>query len=413
MTNWKKRQVWWVTVLAVTVILGAATALPNEDATIKFVGMEYYEWSNEWYQWAADQFEASHPGITVEIETVPWDVGFERYVVWIRGGVPPDCGGGGAKWTVDFMEMGALEPLNDYMSDAFLENLVDPFIEALKFNGTYYALPIAASVRSFYYNPAIFEQAGIDGPPSNWEELEVACETIKETVPDVFPMALNVGDHEAIWNIRHFLLAAGGDLIYEDGAWKLNTPENVEALCMIKELADNGFIQPGSIGATREEVQQLFISGRAAMVAENPELINRIRERNPNLPFDVAPFPQLRAPGEQSIIDVAYLFAGSENKEAAWEFLEFLLSYDIHLDWAKRTGFFAVTEDVSAVWPTGPMFRKFVDMMPQAKMYPLGRGWSVAREELVKAVQAVILGIMEPEDALSRAEQRVAERIGE
>ncbi len=390
----------------------ATEKVPSGGATqIKFVGMEYYEWSNEWYEDTARKFEAKNPDIKVNVETVPWDLGFDRYVVWIKGGLPPEVGLGGAKWTLEFKSMDAVEPLDSYMSPAFKNNIIGSQLDPLIFDGKYYALPIGAGSRSFYYNPEIFKKAGLSGPPKTWDDLEMVCGKIKANQPDVFPLSYNAGDHEAIWNARHFELSAGADMIDAQRNWKVDTPENVEALSFIGSLAKQGYIQPGSTGATREEVQQLFIQGKAAMITENQELINRIKEINPGLSYDISPFPRKRASGDQVIIDTIFLFKGTKNKEAAWKYIEFFLSYDIHLDMVKGVGGYAATKDVAEVWPKGEMNEKFKKIMAEAKMYPIAIGWEVAQEEYVKAVQATILGTQTPEEALKIAQKRIEERV--
>lgn len=407
----EKKKIALVTLIMFVFVILGTTVFAQEAKEIKFVGMEYYEWSNDWYNQVARNFEKNNPDIKIKVETVPWDMGFDRYIVWIKGGEAPDIGTGGAKWTADFKSMDALESLNKYMSAEFLDNLVNPLVDALKFDDQYYALPIAASVRSFFYNKEILAEVGISEPPKTWDDFINVAQSIKEQVPNVYPLALNLGDHEAIWNVRHFQLAAGGELVDELGNWKVDTPENEEVIQFIKKIVDLGYVQEGCTGASREEVQQLFIQEQAAMITENPELITRIEEANPGLKFDVAPFPQLRAPGELSVIDTIYMFKDSKNKPEAWKFLEYLLSYDVHLDWVRRTGFFGVTKDVGRVWPEGELRRKFVEMMSQAKMYPIGIGWEVVQEEFVNAVIAVILDTMNAREALVNAQNRIQRRI--
>jgi len=392
-------------------MLVASYVAPSQGkVSIKFVGMEYYEWTGDWYRDVVAKFEKQNPDINVKVEVVPWDYAFDRYITWIKGGKAPDVGGGGAKWLADFKRMNALEPLNQYMSPAFKENIIPSLLEPLEKEGKYYALPFAAAPRGVFWNVRAFKEVGIDKFPENWDEFVVACEKIKAGT-DMYPYAIDLNDHEAIWHIRPFLLSAGGGLVTND-RWTLNTPENLEAVQFITDLVRKyKFTQPGPTGSTRQVVQRLFIGEHVAMLHETMETIGRLAEFNPEMKYHISPFPQHRAPGVISLIDTIYLFKGA-HPEAGWKFIEFLMSDPIHLDWVKRLSCMGGTKSVLKIWPTGPHYRELAQLLPIAKMYPVKAGWDVVEEEMRAAVQLSVLGTKTPAQALKEAQERVEKRLG-
>jgi len=378
--------------------------------SIKFVGMEYYEWTGDWYREAAAKFEKQNPDVSVKIEVVPWDYAFDRYITWIKGGKAPDVGGGGAKWLVDFKNMDALEPLNQYMSPTFKANIIPSLLEPLEKEGNYYALPFAAAARGVFWNVGAFKDAGIDTFPGTWDEFITTCEKIK-TATDLYPYAIDLNDHEAIWNARPFLLAAGGGLLTND-KWTLDTPENLDAVQFITDLVRKyQFTQPGPTGSTRQVIQQLFIGEHAAMLHETMETIGRLAELNPEMEYDISPFPELRAPGVISLIDTIYLFKGP-NAEAGWKLIEFLMSDPMHLDWVKKLSCMGGTKSVLEVWPTGPHYEELSSLLPMAKMYPVQAGWDVVEEEMRAAIQLAVLGTKTPAQALKEAQELAEKRLG-
>lgn len=55
-----------------------------------------------------------------------------------------------------------------------------------------YDLPLGLNIEGFWYNKALFEQAGIDGAPTTWEEMLADCDKLKEA--GIQPIATGAGD---------------------------------------------------------------------------------------------------------------------------------------------------------------------------------------------------------------------------
>jgi len=376
--------------------------------TIKFVGMEYYEWTGPWFEDTTRQFEKQNPGVRVKSEIIPWDAGFDRYLTWIKAGTPPDAGWGGAKWVCDFIAMDALEPLDAYMSPEFRNNLVESFLETTTIAGQCYALVMGGSPRGMYYNVGILDKAGVAKFPTTWIEFLLTAEKISN-LPDVYAYAYDMADHEAIWDFRPWLLSAGGGLLTND-EWKVNTPQNIEAVEFVNYLIKRKLTQPGVTGTTRPQKQRIFLTEKAAMMHETVQVIERIKMANPKMKFDVSKFPKYRTFGTISLADVSFLFKG-KNTKTAWKFMEFLLSDEIYYDWISKLGTIGGTKSILRRWPVEEKAKKFASWLPIAKMYPLKAGWTVVEEEVVAAIQAVSLGTMESKAALDQAQERIEQRL--
>ena len=78
----------------------------------------------------------------------------------------------------------------------------------------------------------ILKDAGIDSVPTNWDELKAACEAVKESNPDVAPLAATWGSthygalNEVYWP---YFWGAGASIVDDDGNLTIDTDAGLEA----------------------------------------------------------------------------------------------------------------------------------------------------------------------------------------
>jgi multiple sugar transport system substrate-binding protein len=72
-------------------------------------------------------------------------------------------------------------PLNGYLDDELRENIQYLSMSSAQDDGSLYFLPYQSYAYVWYYNKALFEEAGLDpeAPPTTWEELVSTCEALK------------------------------------------------------------------------------------------------------------------------------------------------------------------------------------------------------------------------------------------
>ncbi len=127
-----------------------------------------------YYDAAKTEFEAAHPGVTVNYVMQPHDQYYTLLGTALSSNAGPDVIllHGGAQ-TKDRAE--ALVKLDE--AGANLVGKQD-FTGA---DGSLYALPLSLQGFVVYYNKARYTEAGLDpeNPPKTWDELKAACEAIK------------------------------------------------------------------------------------------------------------------------------------------------------------------------------------------------------------------------------------------
>ncbi len=114
--------------LAVALTGFAGGQKEGTTASIKFLQMEYDNQVVPYMQEVAKKFQAENPGINVEIVSLGWDKGHETLLTWIKGKQVPDVGNTAQRWIAEWDSLGALEPLDAYISADTLQKIPEHYL---------------------------------------------------------------------------------------------------------------------------------------------------------------------------------------------------------------------------------------------------------------------------------------------
>lgn len=274
------------------------------------------------------EFQEQNPGITVELEAVPFDSLRTTLQPQLRSGEGPDVfnWGSGPAFGGALAEAGVLYDLT-----AAYEEYDWPIYgfakEQVTFDGKVMGVPGEMETIGLYYNVDLFEELGIS-EPTTVAELEAAAEKIKAA--GVIPIAVH--DAEG-WQGGHLLSMAlssrvGGDgmeaLLNGESSW--DSADVVAALEIWERFNDAGYLPPTPTAVDYDTGNALFFSGDAAILPNGSWLVNDI----PEVDFEVGymPFPAEDGPGifTAGLGSGPYISANTEHPEAALEFVNFLAS---------------------------------------------------------------------------------------
>lgn len=230
---------------------------------------------------------------------------------------------------------GWIEPLDSYLDDPDFdwEDFSSAPMEQIKIQSTgeIGVLPLYSSVQLMYYRKDIFEEKGIK-PPTNYEELIAACQAINDPANNFYGIACR-GEKIALTSQFSPFLYGFGGAYFKDGTCAFNTPENLEAAKFYGNLLGN-YAPEGILTTGYSQMTQLFNAGQVGMCIDAIALYQTLIDPNESAYYDkvgVAPIPEGPA-GRQSYKQVVWgaaLYAGSQNKEAAWEFMKYVAGKDI------------------------------------------------------------------------------------
>jgi multiple sugar transport system substrate-binding protein len=357
----------------------------------------------------AKDFMAENPGITVNVTPIAWDVAHDKLLTAVAGGQTPDVSQMGTTWMGEFAKTGALEEVPDSVDmDAFFEGARNTAIV----EDTAYGVPWYVETRLLYYRKDIADKAGVTEAPADWDGLKEMAQALKEQGGARYGIALSPNNWQ---EFLPFVWQNGGDVANEEGEWTLDTPEVVEALEYYKSFFDEGLTAESVPEGF--DVTQGFVAGTHPAFFSGPWHMSLIDEQGgPEFAdkWAIAPMPERDS--QTSFVGGSDLvvFKDSDNKEAAWKFVEYLTDPATQQKWYATV---AALPSVESAWEDGELssddkLALFGEQLKDAKSPPPIPKWEQVAAEAVNAeLEKATVGDASAEEA-AQAMQQKAESIG-
>lgn len=347
-------------------------------------------------------------GIPAEYEPAGGDIG-TVLGTRIEGGNPPDIALLPQPGLLnEFAQRGALAPIEGVVGDRVDENYAQVWRELGTVDGELYGVWYKAANKSLvWYNPTIFENAGVE-PPETWEQWMQVAQTISDY--GVTPFSIGGASAWTLtdWFENVYIRVAGPDLydqlIDHEIPW---THESVvTSLSYLAEVFGN---QQNLAGGIEGSLEANHPQGIIRPFVENPEAAMAygadfsagaiINETNAELGEDALffDFPSIEN-SPPSVIgggDVAVLL---NDREASRQMLRYLASADAAEIWAELGGFTSPNQNVDpSVYPSdivrdsaralqqAEVFRfDLSDLQPSAFGSTAGRGMYGVMQEFLR-----------------------------
>lgn len=354
-------------------------------------------------------FEADNPDIKVETLIVPWEDFRSKVFTSIAGGVAPDLARVDIIWVPELADMGALVALDENMDDfASFTDLVFPGpLSTNAWAGHYYGLPLDTNTKTWIYNKAMYEEAGIT-PPTSFDEMLGQCEAMKAAYPDGYYFAT---DGTFAWVTLPWIWSFGGSITDDaitTATGYLNSPETVAAYEALKALYDNDCIAPVIMGSGID-VFTGYAQDSYASLDNGPWTFPIIESQFPDKEISASPFPagpggSINVVGGEDVV----LFEQSENKEAAMQFMRFLLSEEYQLKMAE-VGQIPVLLDAinSEYFQNHPYYGVFLQQLTTSKSRTAHPKWEQMDGILTDAGQYILRGEKTAQEALNEAAAQI------
>lgn len=326
------------------------------------------------------------------------------------------------------IDSGWIVPVQNYIdSTGYDINNIEPNLAAYyTVDGKLNSMPFNSSTPLLYYNKDIFKKAGIENPPTSLEEILEIGEVLKTKGGAEMPIAISIYG----WWVEQWMSKAGGEM-FDNGNGRTASPTSVEfvkngklekILSMWHGLETKGFApNVGRSGGSAE-----FISGKAAMAfALTASLRNLLNEVGDKFELGTAYFPgALKEDTNGVSIGGASLYimdSGDTAKtDAAWKFIEFMISPKSQAYWNAQTGYFPINvkshdEDVFkdnlAKYPQfETAIKQLHDTTPQAQG-ALCAVYQETRQIMEKEIENLMNGLSEPAETVQKIGEQVNQSI--
>ncbi len=386
--------------------------------------------NTENFQELFSAYQQKHPNVQIvytkkDITTYSMDL-----LNALAAGTGPDVFSINNSWLPEYMDKVTPAPekqwtFKDY-KDAFVDVAVNDFTVKQKI----YGAPLSVDSLALYYNKDILGTVGIATPPKTWSELVADVQKIKRADSRGYftRSGLAAGTSS---NINRAV-----DILYLMMLQKGTKPFSEDTTR--PTFADQGFdsgnaVSPGLEGlnfytsfanpattnynwnARSDYSIDAFANGRAAFLYSYSYTAATLKQKNPNLNFDVAETPQPNL--DNPNVNFANYWGEvvskqSKNPDYAWDFIKFMSSKDSLDKYYAKHKQPSSRKDLISLQIQDPEIGVFADANLTAKSF-----YKPNQPKMdgifAQVIDNVILNGIKPEEALSRATQEAAALIRE
>ena len=372
------------------------------------------------YQTLVDAFHAKYPDIRVELIQVPGQNDYrQRLAADFAAGTPTDVVLINYRRVAGFAAKGVLESLSGYLQESDqlkAEDFYAPALEAFQWQGQQVCIPQNISSLVVYYNKALFDAAQVAYPSDNWtwdDFLATAQALTQDTDGDGAIDQYGLGVEPEFIRVAPFIWQNGGDIATPQ-TLTLGTPEALAAVQWFADWQVKHHIVPSRAEEESESSEARFQNGRTAMYFNSRRIVPTLREAAA-FDWDVAPLPQHVAHATILHSDAYGLAAASQNKDAAWTFIEFANAAEGQtiIAGTGRTvpSLKAVAESVAFLDPNAKPAHSqvWLNEIPYIFRMPLAPGWAEVEEVTDAEISRAFYGEATIEEAMTSAIARSAQ----
>jgi len=403
-----------------------AGALAFGTATAQNITLDMPSWqatepgTSDWWKALIAEFEAQHPGVTIEFTHEPFAGYNDKMVTRFAAGNPPDILHLPAANFMIYAQEGWLAPLDDRLAEADSPVLDEwtPVQSSCQYEGQTLCVIVLGYGYVLGWNEAAFAEAGLDGPPTTSAELiEYSRQLTVDKDGDgtidqygfVFPTVTHAGVETTATS---FLFEADPDGHWVDAEGQLNRDAAKAAWAVMKQLVDDGSVP---LGIDNNGKRQYFVEGRATMMFEGPWIQGNIDSAAPEIQAGLRVAPQpLSGQVYGGASNVLAVPAGldPEREQLAWEFIELFSSPEWQAAYATiagqppaRAG--VLSDDVLAENENMQQYVKAADNARDYVPPGMAETYTRFRDLVIETTLAVVVQGQDPDAALDGLQSEV------
>lgn len=379
---------------------GCGSGGDSADGTVTLKVLTWQPGGKEYWDHVVDAFEASHPKIKLDMQSVPFDKYPEVQGPYITSQSGPDVMSNNAGLEL-FDRRNAYQPLPDMATIGKDLITYNGACEDFDPSKTCYGVPFSYQGNVMYYDKKVLAAAGLDpdDPPSTWDEFGAACDKVEAIGKTCLALGMQ-GTFPAYWDFpeiaRNYLTEEDiRALLHGDLNW--TDPKLTNVLTKMAEIATNGWINDNAPSITMlPDGADIFQRGDAAFAGTI--ISDAVNWQAFGDALGAKNLGVMRWPVINPDAPLAYKFSGiagavygvtkwSEHKDAALKFVTWLAGKKNGELWVKYAKGQPLNKLVDkSLLPTAPAFQKIQKLIADPTLHAgvmlsgqetdaLARGW--------------------------------------
>jgi multiple sugar transport system substrate-binding protein len=322
-------------------------------------------------------------------------------------------------WAVEFMGKGWLADL-DKLGGGVPDDFVKPARDVSRHpyaTGAYYAVPFVGNVELFAYRGDLFEKHGL-ARPASWTAVVDAAKTIAAKEPGVAGVVFRgKKGNPIVTGFLPILWAHGGNVVSPDGKASLDSDAALKALDLW--LALKPFAPKGVETYDATEVRDALSQGTAAMSIELwPAWAGSLDDAAKSKvagKVEIIPAPgETAGPAPMLGSWLVAVPADSKNQAKARDFVDFLTSQAMQKKLAIEAGSPPTRASVYKDAEVAAKYRWYTAQLAAleaSQPRPRIAEWGKVEAILGDYLQLALIGQMQPKQALTEANEKIARAL--
>lgn len=370
------------------------------NGTNDSLDMEF--WTTNLAPWA----EANN--VNLEIEIIPWGDYETKYLTGFASGEGPDVGYMYLEMINDYIDMGLLEDMDKYFTQAEKDNYL--YYAQGDIKGGQYLLPfVVGNARLYYFNMDILAQAGVTELPETWDDLVDVLQKVKDAnIPGVIPYAMGLADPAigALNTIFYpYFWQAGGELYNEDGSKMILSEGDAasRALSFIHDLRFKyGFVTDECLALTENNCKEQFIAGRVAVYVTDAKSARNFNQAGIN--WDYVGSLKDKTQAIWVANDGLIMNSQSKVKDLAISLIKYMTTGEMMTKYhTDIVSYPPITRDEA--YNDDPRFESlYIDNAEYMHTMPVAKGSASVADNLYKNIQLMMIGDLTPQQVIDNTQ---------
>ncbi len=328
-------QRWSVGLLGIGLAVGLAAASPSEASaeTINALFMTQAAYSDSDIRAMTDEFQKANPGVSVNLEFVPYEGLYDKIVASeAAGGSGYDVVLFDVIWPAAFAQDRVLLDVSDRLKTLDKSTVFDGAWATVNYDGKYFGMPWILDTKYLFYNTEMLKKAGINEPPKTWDELAQDAKIIKDKGIVQFPIVSSWSQAEAVICDYATIAAGYGGGLYDGSKPAFDKGGSLDAVRWMTASIKDGISNPNSKEYSEEDVRKVFSAGDAAFALNWTYMYAKANDPAESKivgQVGVEPAPGVAGKSTASAVNGSMalgITSGSTHPDTAWKYITFLTS---------------------------------------------------------------------------------------
>jgi multiple sugar transport system substrate-binding protein len=375
-----------------------------------------------------DKWNASHPEIQVEWEVIPAGASSEEVLLTaIATGTAPDVSTNiFSGFAAQLVSAGTVVAFDEEFADFWdvvegrkMRNILE---KGWAYKGHHYVLPLYNNAMRYWWGKKLLDEAGMAEAPRTYSDVLALAEKVakpNERYAIQYPSYKNWWDRWFGYLTLYYAASQGAPYIdLENKKVLFNNEAGMAVLNFMNQTFREGY-------APTDDLVDPLQKGELGGMVMGPWAIIPAAEQYPDFEYVVTapPVPD-NFPEDAPVYTFAdtkgmVMFAQSEKKKEAWEFIKWYFSDVQHdVDWIRATNMPPVREDITEnaafndYWAEHPVVKEYAEGVPYSVPPALiATTIEVQRIMGTEMIEPIWFGTKEPEQAMADAVKAVEEYL--